>query len=76
MDKNQEWIIGKVKGLAGVDENIDVVWLYGSGDNKVSDYDFAIAFIQFPEDDWDKRLQLELVAQFGAGTFSMSLEKI
>jgi predicted nucleotidyltransferase len=80
MDKNQEWIIAKVKGLAAVDENIAVVWLYGSrannSANKVSDYDFAIAFNQFPEDDWDKRLQPELVAQSWADTLSMPLEKI
>jgi predicted nucleotidyltransferase len=43
--------------------------LYGSransSANTESDYDFAIAFNQFPENEWDKRLQPELVAQSG-----------
>jgi predicted nucleotidyltransferase len=80
MDQPQEQIIAQVKGLAVVDENIAVVWLYGSrannSANAASDYDFAIAFNHFPEGEWDKRLQPELVAQSWADTLSMPLEKI
>jgi len=80
MDQTQEQIIAQIKELAAVDDNMAVVWLYGSrannSANKASDYDFAIAFNQFPEDEWDKRLQPELVAQYWADTLSISLEKI
>jgi predicted nucleotidyltransferase len=76
----QEEILKKIKNLAMEDANIAIVWLYGSrADNSAttgSDYDFAIAFNQFPENDWDKRLQPELVAQYWADTLSVPLEKI
>lgn len=81
MNITQEEIFKKIKSLALEDANIAIVWLYGSRDNnsankKANDYDFAIAFNQFPEDEWDKRLQPELVAQYWADTLNISLEKI
>ena len=59
-------IIEKLIALATSDARIDVLWLYGSQAkgtaNEHSDYDLAVAFNSFPEDDWDKRLQPELLA--------------
>lgn len=80
MNVTQEKILKKIKSLALDDVNIAIVWLYGSrAANKAnagSDYDFAIAFNQFPEDEWDKRLQPELVAQYWSDTLDVPLEKI
>lgn len=54
VNSTQEEIFVKIKSLALEDVNIAVVWLYGSRANNSattdSDYDFAIAFNQFPED--------------------------
>jgi predicted nucleotidyltransferase len=73
-------ILKKIKSLAAQDANIAIVWLYGSRANNSattdSDYDFAIAFNQFPEDEWDKRLQPELVAQLWADSLNLPLDKI
>lgn len=80
MNITQEEILKKIKSLALEDANIAIVWLYGSrannSANKASDYDFAIAFNQFPEDEWDKRLQPELVAQLWADSLNLPLDKI
>src|SRR5690606_30645959 len=52
--------------LAQSDPRIAVLWLYGSrakGTARAdSDYDLAVAFNSIPEDDWEKRLQPELLA--------------
>ena len=62
----EDRIIEKLIALAKSDARIDVLWLYGSQAkgtaNEHSDYDLAVAFNSFPEDDWDKRLQPELLA--------------
>lgn len=80
MNITQEVILKKIKSLAAQDANIAIVWLYGSRANNSattdSDYDFAIAFNQFPEDEWDKRLQPELVAQLWADSLNLPLDKI
>jgi predicted nucleotidyltransferase len=80
VNSTQEEILEKIKSLALEDPNVAVVWLYGSrADNSAnadSDYDFAIAFNQFPEDEWGKRLQPELVAQAWADALQLPLEKI
>lgn len=44
-----------------------MLWLYGSrakgNAQRDSDYDLAVAFEHFPVNEWDKRLQPELLAQ-------------
>ena len=46
---------------------MDVLWLYGSRakgtEQPNSDFDLAVAFHSFPDDDWELRLQPELLAQ-------------
>lgn len=53
----------QVTDLAQADPNIAVIWLYGSqakgSEQADSDYDFAVAFNQFPTDEWLQRLQPE-----------------
>jgi predicted nucleotidyltransferase len=56
-------LLDRITDLAEHYENLSVVWLYGSrakGTSQAdSDYDLAVAFNTFPEDEWDKRLQPE-----------------
>jgi len=66
--KNEEnAVIQRISELAELDSNIAVLWLYGSRAKGTaqasSDYDFAVAFNDFPEDDWERRLQPELLCQ-------------
>lgn len=60
-------LLDNIIKLAVSDENIAIVWLYGSrakGTHQAeSDYDLAVAFNTFPEDEWDKRLQPEELKQ-------------
>lgn len=60
-------IIQQCIQLADHDPRLDVLWLYGSrakgtADNN-SDYDFAAAFNDFPQEAWAQRLQPEQLAQ-------------
>ena len=52
---------------AAEDDNIAVLWLYGSrakgSEQRNSDYDLAVAFNHFPEDPLERRLQPELLGQ-------------
>lgn len=67
MKNKESAVFQQVIRLAEKDSNIAVLWLYGSrakGTQQIgSDYDFAIAFNQFPDDDWQRRLQPELLCQ-------------
>lgn len=66
--------------FAAQNPNIEVLWLYGSQAkgtaNDQSDYDFAVAFKNFPEDDWGKRLQPILLAQEWADHLGLPDSKI
>lgn len=66
--------------LAKADERVAVLWLYGSrakgSASEHSDYDFAVAFNTFPDDDWEKRLQPELLAQSWADQLRQESRKI
>ena len=57
----------RVRNLAQLEPNVDVLWLYGSRAKGTephnSDFDLAVASYPFPEDRWDLRLQPELLAQ-------------
>lgn len=59
-------IIERVTEFAGENNDIAVMWLYGSrADNSFhekSDYDLAIAFNRFLTDPLDKRLRPEMLA--------------
>jgi len=60
-------VIQQISKLVEQDDNVAVLWLYGSRakgtEQAGSDYDFAVAFNQFPEDAWQRRLQPELLCQ-------------
>lgn len=60
-------ILNQVVKLVEQDSNIAVLWLYGSRAKGTaqdySDYDFAVAFNKFPQDDWQRRLQPEMLSQ-------------
>lgn len=60
-------ILQQIQQLACQEKNLAVVWLYGSRSKGTasasSDYDLAVAFDSFPEDEWDRRLQPELLQQ-------------
>lgn len=66
--------------LAKADERVAVLWLYGSRAkgpaSEHSDYDFAVAFNTFPDDDWEKRLQPELLAQSWADQLGQEYRRI
>lgn len=66
--------------FAAQNPNIEVLWLYGSQAkgtaNDQSDCDFAVAFKNFPEDDWGKRLQPILLAQAWADHLGLPGSKI
>ena len=57
----------QLQQLACQEENLAVIWLYGSrakgSASSDSDYDLAVAFNTFPEDEWDRRLQPEILQQ-------------
>jgi len=59
-------LINKIKQLAQQEQNLDVLWLYGSrakgNASQASDYDLAVAFKSFPEDKWQQRILPESLA--------------
>jgi predicted nucleotidyltransferase len=67
MKNKEDAVLQQVGELVAQDNNIAVLWLYGSRakgtEQASSDYDLAVAFNQFPEDDWQRRLQPELLCQ-------------
>ena len=73
-------IIQQCIHLAQQNPRIDVLWLYGSRAKGTaqhnSDYDFAVAFNSFPADEWEKRLQPELLAQEWAQQLNVSADLI
>lgn len=73
-------IIEQIRELAANNEGIAAVWLYGSRAKGTaqpsSDYDLAVAFNQFPKNDWDKRLQPERLAQQWAEQLQVSEDLI
>src|SRR5690606_41232213 len=73
-------IIQQCIHLAQQNPRIDVLWLYGSRAKGTaqhnSDYDFAVAFNSFPADEWEKRLQPELLAQEWAQQLNVSVDLI
>ena len=60
-------IVEHIKRFAESEPNVDVLWLYGSRakgtEQPNSDFDLAVAFHSFPDDDWELRLQPEFLAQ-------------
>jgi len=60
-------LVNELKTLAREEDNLAVLWLYGSRAKGTaqanSDFDLAVAFNTFPHDDWEKRLQPELLQQ-------------
>lgn len=60
-------ILRTLSELAAAENDIAVVWLYGSrakgSATAESDYDLAVAFHDFPEDPLERRLRPELLAQ-------------
>lgn len=59
-------IINKIKQLATDNDDVEILWLYGSQArgtaNQNSDYDLAIKFKSYIEDALDRRLRPELLA--------------
>lgn len=57
-DKKQDDIVSAVRVFSSQNQDVDVVWLYGSRANgnahSESDYDLAIAFNNFQLSDFDK----------------------
>lgn len=70
----------RIVQFAEADPRIDVLWLYGSQAKgtatEYSDYDFAVAFNTFPVDEWEKRLQPELLARQWADQLNQNHHKI
>ena len=64
---NAEGILTQIRNLAQLETNVDVLWLYGSRAKGTgphsSNFDLAVAFHSFPEDEWGLRLPPELSAQ-------------
>lgn len=62
----QAQVIEKIKLLAALQPDIDVLWLYGSRArsqaHENSDYDLAIAFKYYIKDPVERRLRPELLA--------------
>lgn len=73
-------IIQRCMTLAKDNDDIQVLWLYGSQAKGTaaehSDYDFAVAFKTFPDNDWDKRLKPELLAQQWVDILGVADDKI
>lgn len=80
LNKTYDNVVEACVGFAEANHNVDVLWLYGSRANGTSsehsDYDFAVAFNTFPQDEWDIRLQPELLADEWAQALPLSREKI
>lgn len=59
-------IIDQVVQLAQLDEQVSILWLYGSrvkgSAHDQSDYDFAVAFSAFIQSPYESRLRPELLA--------------
>ncbi len=66
MESNQKSVEEFIVELAQEDEDIVILWLYGSrGDgrnNSNSDYDLAVAFRKFPSDEAVRQLRPQLLA--------------
>ncbi|MDQ7050413.1 MAG: nucleotidyltransferase domain-containing protein, partial [Enterobacterales bacterium] len=64
--QSQDKIIQQVIQNAQSNDDIELLWLYGSRSrgnaSNTSDYDFAIAFKNYIEDPVDRRLRPELLA--------------
>ena len=64
---NTQEIVEHIKRFAESEPNVDVLWLYGSRakgtEQPNSDFDLAVAFHSFPDNDWELRLQPECLAQ-------------
>jgi len=77
---NEKAIIKTISRLAAADNNISVVWLYGSRAKGCaqpnSDFDLAVAFNAFPSDPQEERLQLELLSQDWADALELADEYI
>lgn len=62
----EQAIIKNIIKLAAKNDDIAVIWLYGSRAKQTatpqSDYDLAIAFYSFPSDALERRLRPELLA--------------
>lgn len=67
MNINDDPLLQQLMRLAEQEANLAVLWLYGSrakgNSTTSSDYDLAVAFYAYPDDEWDKRLQPELLQQ-------------
>ncbi len=79
-DKGQADLIAKIIELAKINQDIDVVWLYGSrakgNYGKDSDYDLAIAFNTFPKDSLERRLRPEILSIDWGNALSISSDMI
>ena len=66
LDMNQEIIINQLVTLSEQNNDVEIVWLYGSrarnSASASSDYDLAIAFKTYIEDPLERRLRPELIA--------------
>ncbi|MHB1946553.1 MAG: type VII toxin-antitoxin system MntA family adenylyltransferase antitoxin [Gammaproteobacteria bacterium] len=73
-------LISKIIELAQSNQEIDVIWLYGSRAkglaHKDSDYDLAIAFNTHPKDVFERRLRPETLAIDWSAALNTSSEKI
>lgn len=73
-------VIERCVELAQADANVQVLWLYGSRAKGTaqaeSDYDFAVAFTDFPQNAWDKRLQPVMLAQQWADALDVPDDRI
>ncbi|WP_018936537.1 nucleotidyltransferase domain-containing protein [Thioalkalivibrio sp. ALJ24] len=71
---------GTLERLADDDPRVDILWLYGSRARcearPDSDYDLAVAFNQFPEDAWERRLQPELLAMDWAEALELPSDRL
>ena len=76
----QDLNIEKIKKLAALTPDVEVLWLYGSRArvkaHKNSDYDLAIAFKNYLEDPIERRLRPELLALVWQKQLSMALSII
>ena len=76
----QDLNIEKIKKLAALTPDVEVLWLYGSRArvkaHKNSDYDLAIAFKNYIEDPIERRLRPELLALVWQKQLSIALSII
>ncbi|GGO85121.1 hypothetical protein GCM10011348_32940 [Marinobacterium nitratireducens] len=77
---DQDRLLERIEQLAQKNDNITVLWLYGSRAKGTaqpeSDYDLAVAFRRFPDDAWDRRLQPELLALEWADELGMPTSRL